>query len=114
MPVLEDVNVLHPKPGAVVVELVGDHDIATKAELQELLDVLVIDNELIVVDVSEATFVDSSVIRVLVGAVRRGSERGTRFRLQIGTAPIVKRSLEINGILDCMDVAHDRREALSA
>jgi hypothetical protein len=46
---LEDVAVLHPKRGAVVVELVGEHDLGTRADLRELLDVLVSDNELAVI-----------------------------------------------------------------
>jgi anti-anti-sigma factor len=113
MPVLEDVNVLHPISGAVVVELVGEHDVATRTELKELLEVLVIDNELVVIDVSEAAFIDSSVICILVDALHRSRECGTRLRLQMGTAPIVKRCLEISGILDVMEVVHGRREALS-
>jgi hypothetical protein len=40
MPVLEDVNVLHPRPGVVVVELIGDHDLCHRTELEELLEVL--------------------------------------------------------------------------
>jgi anti-sigma B factor antagonist len=113
MPGLEDVNVLNPTSGAVVVELVGEHDITTKTDLQELLEVLVIDNQLVVIDVSEATFIDSSVIHVLVGALKRSHECGTHLRLQMGTALIVKRCLELSGILDVFDVVHDRREALS-
>jgi len=114
MLVLEDVHVLHPRPGAVVVELAGEHDLAARDDLDELFQVLVLNNELVVVDVCEASFIDSSVAHVLMDAVRRGRECGTRLRLQMGTALIVKRSLEINGIFAVFEVVHDRREALSA
>jgi anti-anti-sigma regulatory factor len=76
--------------------------------------VLVINNELVIIDVSEATFIDSSVIHALFDVEKRGRACGTHLRLQIGTAQIVKRSLEINGILDLFDVDRDRQEALAA
>ena len=44
----------------------------------------------------------------------RGRDCGTRLRLQMGTAPIVKLSLETSGILEIFDVVHTRKEALSA
>ncbi len=44
----------------------------------------------------------------------RGRDCGTRLRLQMGTAPIVKLSLETSGILEIFDAVRTRKEALSA
>ena len=70
--------------------------------------------DLVVVDVSEATFIDSSVIHNLFRADRLATERGSRLVLQIGTAPIVTNALEISGLLQCLDVAHTRAEAVAS
>jgi hypothetical protein len=41
------------------------------------------------------------------------SERGKTFRLQMGTALIVERALQLSGILDSLSVAYDREAALA-
>jgi hypothetical protein len=38
---------------------------------------------------------------------------GASFRLQTGTATIVRRALEVSGILEALDVANSRQEALA-
>jgi anti-anti-sigma factor len=113
MPVLEGVKVHNPQPNVAVVELIGEHDLVERADLQELLEVLLTDNGLVVIDVSQTTFIDSSVIHVLTEARKFSHQCGTCLRLQMGTAPIVKECLEICGILDLFDVAHNRKEALA-
>jgi len=114
MPVLEGVRIHNPEPGAAVAELIGDHDLVGRADLKELLEVLLIDNDLVVIDVSQATFIDSSVAHVLAEALAFSRECGTQLRLQMGTAMIVERCLEVSGILNLFDVVHNRREALAA
>ena len=65
------------------------------------------------VDLSEAEFIDSSIIHCLVMAHRRSRELQTKFRLQISTAPIVEKALEVSGVLEILDVAKTRSEALA-
>jgi anti-anti-sigma factor len=108
-----DVNEVRPRDGAVVLEFNGEHDMLTKAEVAVLLERLIAENEHVVVDVSEAQFVDSSFISNLLVADRIAAERGTTFRLQMGTAHIVERALEISGVLDVVSVAYDREAALA-
>jgi anti-anti-sigma factor len=105
-------RVLRAKERAAVVELEGEHDLGTSRLISEVLDSLVEANELVVADLSETTFVDSSVILALVGADRSARTRGSRFRLQFGTAPIVRRALEITGVLEQLEVVATREEAL--
>ena len=110
--VFRDTHVLRPSFGQAVVELHGEHDLETKAMLEELLASLIEENELVVVDISQAEFIDSSVLHNLLKADRLARARGSRFRLQLGTAAIVEKALELSGLLDCLEVAPDREQAL--
>jgi anti-anti-sigma factor len=107
------ISVKHPRPGAAVVELLGEHDVAEKERLQMLVHQLVATNDLVVVDVSEAEFIDSSVIATLFESARMAKRLGASFRLQTGTATIVRCALEVSGILEALDVANSRQEALA-
>jgi anti-anti-sigma regulatory factor len=60
-----DVTVIEPRQGAAVVELRGEHDLSTQPELSDLLAGLIAGHELVVVDISEATFIDSTFIHGL-------------------------------------------------
>ena len=113
MSILPDVEVLQPRPGAVVVECRGEHDLTTSESLGRLLTELVATNDLVVVDVSDADFIDSSFLHTLVKADRLARPRGTRLRLQFGTAPIVARALEVSGILERIEYAGTREEAIA-
>ena len=66
-----------------MVELSGEHDLETKDALHELLTSLIEENELVVVDISEAEFIDSSVLHNLVVADQLALERGSSFRIQL-------------------------------
>jgi anti-anti-sigma factor len=105
-------RVVHPRPGSVVVEILGDNDLASHDTIQDLFLKMVEANRLVVVDVSEATFIDSSFLRALVAANKRADEVGSHLRLQVGTALIVRTALEISGLMEYLDCSHDRQEAL--
>jgi anti-anti-sigma factor len=112
MSVLLDVDVVRPRAGAVVVECKGEHDLTTTPALEELFTVLVTSNDLVVIDVSEAEFVDSSFLHEIVKADRLARPRGTRVRVQVGTASVVRRTLELSGILDRIENAPTRERAI--
>lgn len=105
-------EVTYPQPGAAVVELNGEYDIANVDELHECLEELVTSQELLVVDVSKSTFIDSRAIHALLQANAIAAERGTVFRLQLHTEWIVRRALEITGVFDLVEVASTREDAL--
>ena len=109
---LQDVQVESPRAGAAVVVFTGEHDLATSKSVEALLGSLIEDNELVVVDFSEAEFVDSSTIHTLVKSHRVAQQRSSTLRLQLGTAPIVHRAFELSGILELLDCAPTREEAL--
>ena len=93
---LQDLAVEHPRDGAAVVVFSGEHDVATAEAVHSTLESLVEQNELVVADFSEAEFVDSATLHALVRAARRAKERGTCFRVQLGTAAIVERAFALS------------------
>jgi anti-anti-sigma regulatory factor len=66
----------------------------------------------VVADFSEAEFVDSAVIHLLVETKRQAEARQRRFRIQMGTEDIVYRVFEIAGVLSVLEYASSREEAL--
>ena len=96
---LEDVVVSRPRPGAAVVECRGEHDLSTRGEFAALLKRLLADSDLVVVDVSEAKFIDSSFINNLFIANGFARSYDAQFRLQHATSPFVHTVLEITGDL---------------
>ena len=110
---IDDVIVSRPRGGVALVELQGEHDSCTEAEFGRLLTQLTVDNRLVVVDVSGAKLIDSSVLHNLVKADQHARAVGARLVLQMGTASIVRQALEVSGLLEHLDWAGSREEALS-
>lgn len=113
MPFMVDLQVSHPRPGVAVVECTGEHDSSSENEIRSLFTDLVMEHDLVVIDVSEAEFIDSSFLRNLVRSEALARKRGSRLRLQHATTPIVRRALEISGILAVLDSVLTREEALA-
>ena len=108
----QDVRVEWPHEGSAVVTFSGEHDAFTARTVEPALSSLVDENELVVVDFSEAEFVDSSMIQLLLRSHRTARERGSIFRLQLGTAPIVEKAFQFSGVLEVLDRVSTREEAL--
>jgi anti-anti-sigma factor len=108
-----DVTVIEPRQGAAVVELRGEHDLSTQPELSDLLAGLIAGHELVVVDISEATFIDSTFIHGLSLASEAAASDASTFRVQLGTARIVDRVVEITHIGDLIEVVATREAALA-
>ena len=107
-----DVEVEQLESGRVVVVFKGEHDLAQIEALGDRLSALVAENELVVADFSEAQFVDSSIINLLLHTKREAEARKSRFRLQMGTEAVVHRVFEIAGVLSVLECAPSREEAL--
>jgi len=96
----------------VAVCLEGDFDLGNAPALgTEVGRALENGNDLIL-DLSQATFIDSSVVHVLVNASRAAIGSKRAVVLQLGTAPIVERVLEIAEIERVLPRVHERREAV--
>ncbi len=80
--------------------------------MEKLLAGLISDNDLIVVDLSEAQFIDSSFLHNLVKRSGCARHRET-MRLQHDTATVVRSALLSSGVLAVLDEASTREEALA-
>jgi anti-anti-sigma factor len=107
----DDIRIERPGEGTAVVVLTGEHDLSVRAEVEDILESVIGENRIVVADLSEAEFVDSTIISLLVQAKRDAAEQGCSFRLQLGTEAIVRRIFDVTGVLDLLEVAETREEA---
>src|SRR6478672_4666336 len=110
----DPLHVTYPRPNAAVAAFCGEHDLSTKTKTGQILAELVVDNDLIVVDLSETTFIDSSFLHNLVVAHDLAGERGSELRLVLRGDGIVRNALKIAGLVDVFTVSPTREEALSS
>jgi anti-sigma B factor antagonist len=98
--------------GVAVVIVEGEHDVYTAPSLSEQLDSVLAEQIPFVIDLTSATFVDSSVLRVLLEARRRAEEGGIGFAVALGQdeSDPVRRVLDITGLVPVLPV-HSAREA---
>ena len=109
---MDDVEVIRVPPDVAVVALHGEHDVSTREEIRSLLSAEVSSNRLVIVDVTDADFIDSSFLHNLAKVDRLARNRGSRFVLQMGTARIVRSAIEVSGILGSIEWAGSRESAL--
>ena len=107
-----DLVIEQPSADSVVVVLTGERDLATSAQLAMLLDDLTLENELVVVDLSNTAFIDSSTINTLLVAGRIAGSRQHLLRLQVPETATVRRVLEIADVPHAIDCVATREEAV--
>jgi anti-anti-sigma factor len=99
-------------PGLASVDVRGEHDLSTVPVLVEALERAAgYANAL--VDLSECTFIDSSVIAALLRAAQASQARGERFVLVIPPSQErVTRVADLTGLVELLDVRASREAAL--
>jgi anti-sigma B factor antagonist len=102
----EDVTIAREKANGVEVLVVrGEIDVASAPELRAHLHELCATGvPSVAVDLRSVTFLDSSALGVLVGALRRCRESDTEFRLVIDSPRLLK-IFEITGLTSVFDIA---------
>src|SRR3954465_7383110 len=102
--------------GVVVVVVEGEHDIYPAPTLRERLEEALGRGGGVVVDLTGATFVDSSVLGALLAARPRPVEGGPGYVVCVGDAvePGVQRILDITGLVPVLPVLRGRDEAIAA
>jgi anti-sigma B factor antagonist len=100
----------------VVVVVAGEHDIYTAPTLRERLDEALERAGGVVIDLTGATFVDSSVLGAMLDARRRALDAGKGYVVCVGDAvePGVQRILDITGLVPVLPVVNGREEAIQA
>jgi anti-sigma B factor antagonist len=89
-----------------VIALNGEHEAYTADKLARNLTALIAEGVAITVDLRYATFIDSTVVGVLLGAHRRAAAAEVGFVLLLGseTGWPVRRLLEVTGLDSELDV----------
>lgn len=115
-PSRSDIDVFDAEGDRWVVALRGEHDIATADRLAERFDEIFAEGTKIVVDLSEADFIDSSTVRVILKAYRYAeATHGDKVVLVVPPAnATLQRLLEVSGLGRILPVFQDRQQALSA
>ncbi len=91
-------------PQVVVVEVVGDLDLASVARVRETLhDALSVRPEQLVVDLHDCAFVDASALAMLLDVHRRACRAGGVLTLR-GCSPRVLRLLSLTGLRRVFDL----------
>jgi anti-sigma B factor antagonist len=98
--------------GWPVIALTGEHDLSTAPELRARLHDLA-DTDAVIIDLDETTFVDSSILGVLVGGLRRAREREVPFAIVLGHGahPAIRRIFELTGLHDVFPIYPTRQGA---
>jgi anti-sigma B factor antagonist len=101
--------------GLAVVTISGEHDLSTAPKLRRRLDDLLEQGSPVVVDLSPATFIDSSILGVILDGRRRAEEAKVGFAVvHSNGADAVGRVLEVTGLRAELPVHAQWEEAASA
>lgn len=100
--------------GLAVVSISGEHDLNTAPDLGSELAALIDGRQGIVFDMSPASFVDSSILGVMLDARRQAHDSGLPFEVaHDGKTEAVGRVLEITGLRTELPV-HESTDAARA
>jgi anti-sigma B factor antagonist len=97
-----------------VIELGGEVDLYTAPEFKErMVELIETGKKRIVVDLSKATFIDSTTLGVLVGGVKRLRPAGGSLAL-VCTDENITKIFEITGLDRVFPIHESREDALAA
>lgn len=91
----------------------GEHDLNTAPELRERLGEAVGEGTSLVVDLSGAAFIDSSILGAVLDARREAHQKGLGFAVALsdGAQPVT-RVLEVTGLTASLPVHPSRASAI--
>ena len=85
---------------AAVVRLCGEHDLHTAPLVARALEPLLGGSQPVVIDLSGTTFIDSSILHVLVRARRTAEAAGVPLGLALGESEAARSVLELTHLPD--------------
>jgi anti-sigma B factor antagonist len=101
--------------GLAVLTISGEHDLSTAPNLRRSLNSLLDEGAGTVIDLSPATFIDSSILGVILEGRRRAADGEVGFAVvHADGADAVDRVLEVTGLRAELPVHARREDAYSA
>jgi anti-sigma B factor antagonist len=101
--------------GLAVLTISGEHDLSTAPNLRRRLDALLEEGSATVIDLSPATFIDSSILGVILDGRRRAADRELGFAVMHSNgADAVDRVLQVTGLRAELPVHARREDAFAA
>jgi anti-sigma B factor antagonist len=101
--------------GLTVVTISGEHDLSTAPNLRRRLHDLLAEGSPVIVDLSPATFIDSSILGAILDGRRNAEEADVGFAVvHSNGADAVDRVLEVTGLRAELPVHARREEAVAA
>jgi anti-sigma B factor antagonist len=101
--------------GVAVLTISGEHDLSTAPNLRRRVDGLLDEGAATVLDLSPATFIDSSILGVILDGRRRAAEAKIGFAVSRSNgSDAVDRVLEVTGLRAELPVHARREEAVVA
>jgi anti-sigma B factor antagonist len=100
--------------GHYVIAARGEIDLFTAPELKQVItDVIESGERRVAIDLSEVSFLDSTALGVLIGAVKRLRSRGGALAV-VNTDSSIAKTFEITGLDQIFTIVSSRAEALEA
>lgn len=96
----------------VAVSLEGEFDLATTPAILEAAQHVLDHDEHLILDLNGASFIDSSVVNVVLRIHKDATPRGRVAVLELASDAIVERTLEISGICQVVPRVRTRADAV--
>ena len=106
------IEVRSPQPGVALVQLAGEHDLHSADEVRQTFDESLAVCDHLIVDLSAAEFIDSTIVGVILQTKKNAVELDRKFNVVLGTAPVVERILEVTEVIPLLNVVPTVEEAL--
>jgi anti-anti-sigma factor len=102
--------------GVDVVTLRGEHDLSTATDVSRRIESALAGATGLAIDLSETTFIDSAVLRVLITAQEQAAKRGTGFAIAVAdtSGHGVHRLLTLTGLDTKLSTRPSREDAIAA
>ena len=115
IPVMHGELIVEKLPAAWVLRLCGEHDVATVDTLDAQLEAVFLDVANVVVDLSDAVFIDSSTVGAIFRGVRT-ARHGKKGTLVVSAPPgsFGRRVFDQAGLSDAVPLFDNRRDALAS
>ena len=99
-----------------VVTLRGEHDLSTATDVSRHIESALDSATGLAIDLSETTFIDSAVLRVLITAQERAQKSGTGFAIAVAdtSGHGVHRLLTLTGLDSKLSTRPSREDAIAA